>query len=226
MPWPDTFIVSPYVEKLLGFRPEEIIGKNAYDFMHPEDISLMHKYQLNTLYEDNNDPIEYRLRKKDGDYIWVESSARSVKEATGDFICFITITRDLTQRKKAEKALKESEIYYKTIFENTGTATIIIEDGKTISRVNSEFEKLYGSPKIHIEGKIKWTSFVHPDYRDMMIEYHEKRSVEPDSVPQEYEFKFLDYNQQVKDVQITVAVIPGTQRRLASLIMSVKETKP
>jgi PAS domain S-box-containing protein len=210
--------VSPYVEKLLGFRPEEIIGKNAYDFMHPEDISLMHKYQLNTLYEDNNDPIEYRLRKKDGNYIWVESSARSVKEATGDFICFITITRDLTQRKKAEKALKESEIYYKTIFENTGTATIIIEDGKTISRVNSEFEKLYGAPKDSIEGKIKWTSFVHPDYRDMMIEYHEKRSVEPDSVPREYEFKFLDYNQQVKDVQITVAVIPGTQRRLVSLI--------
>ncbi len=210
--------VSPYVEKLLGYLPEEIIGKNAYDLMHPEDIPSIHKYQLNTLYDDNNEFIEYRLRKKDGNYIWVESSARSVKEASGEFICFITITRDLTQRKKAEKALKESEIYYKTIFENTGTATIIIEDGKTISRVNSEFEKLYGAPKESIEGKVKWTSFVHPNYLDKMIKYHEKRSVEPDSVPREYEFKFLDHDQKVKDVHITVAIIPGTQRRLISLI--------
>ncbi len=217
--------VSPYVENILGYLPEEIIGQNAYNFMHPQDISFIHKYQLNTLYNDNKDFIEYRLRKKDGNYVWVESSARAVKEASGDFVCFITITRDLSHRKKAEKALKESEIYYKTIFENTGTATIIIEDGKTISRVNSEFEKLYGAPKEDIEGKAKWTSFVHPDYLEMMIEYHEKRSLDPDSVPRNYEFKFLDHNQQVKDVHVTVAIIPGTQRRLISLIDVTQRNK-
>lgn len=217
--------VSPYVKNILGYLPEEIIGQNAYNFIHPQDISIIHQYQLNTLYNDNKNFVEYRLRKKDGSYIWVESSARAVKEASGDFVCFITITRDLTHRKKAEKALKESEIYYKTIFENTGTATIIIENGKTISRVNSEFEKLYGAPKEDIEGKKKWTSFVHSDDLEMMIEYHKKRSVDPDSVPSNYEFKFLDHNQQVKDVNITVAIIPGTHRRLISLIDITERNK-
>jgi len=46
-----------------------------------------------------------------------------------------------------EEKLRESETLYRTIFETTGTATIIIEEDTTVALVNSEFERLYGAPK-------------------------------------------------------------------------------
>ena len=60
-------------------------------------------------------------------------------------------------RNKSADALRESENEYRTIFETTGTATIIIEEDMTISRVNTEFVRLSGFSKKQIEGKKRFT---------------------------------------------------------------------
>jgi len=62
-------------------------------------------------------------------------------------------------RNKSADALRESENEYRTIFETTGTATIIIEEDMTISRVNTEFVRLSGFSKKQIEGKKRFTDF-------------------------------------------------------------------
>ena len=67
---------------------------------------------------------------------------------------------EVESRKLAENRAHENEIYYKAIFENTGTAIIIIDPDMTISRVNSEVERLTGYTKDEIEGRKKWTDFV------------------------------------------------------------------
>jgi signal transduction histidine kinase len=68
--------------------------------------------------------------------------------------------RELRQR---EQALKQSEERYRAIFENTGTATIIIEEDTTVSLVNTEFEKLTGYSKQEVEGKKSWHEFVRKE---------------------------------------------------------------
>jgi PAS domain S-box-containing protein len=68
-----------------------------------------------------------------------------------------------TERERAEHALTESEVRYRTILENTGTATVIVDEDATIVLANRQFERLTGFSRSEIEGKKKWTEFVFED---------------------------------------------------------------
>jgi PAS domain S-box-containing protein len=125
--------------------------------------------------------------------------------------------KEINNRKIAENAARESEIYYRTIFENTGTAIIMIDQDMTISRVNSEIEGLTGFSKEEIEGKKKLTDFVVEEELDRIKGYYDLRN-DLNKRPREYETKGQDKEGNIKDLLVTVVTIPGTQRRLASLI--------
>ncbi|MGB9938144.1 MAG: PAS domain S-box protein [Methanobacterium sp.] len=206
-------------EEYIGLSKDEIIGKTIYDIA-PKDIADKYYKKDQELFEN------LKLQVYEGEVYHINGSKREVlfNKATytnieGDVTGLIGVMVDITDLKKAHEALQESETYYKTIFENTGTATIIIEEDKTISLVNSEFEKLYGYSKEEIEGKIKWTDFVaDEDDLKRMKGYHEVRGIDPNSVPRNYEFKFINKRKEVRDIFITVALILGTNKRLVSLL--------
>ena len=124
---------------------------------------------------------------------------------------------EIKKRKQIYGTLKQSEIKYKTIFENTGAATLIIEEDTSISLVNAEFEKLSGWSKKDLEGK-SWIKFVIEDNLDEMMGYHHKRTIDPDSAPKNYEFGFLRKDKSIGHGYITISSIPGTNQRIASII--------
>ncbi len=121
--------------------------------------------------------------------------------------------------KLAEEALKESEDRYRTIFETTGNATIIVEEDTIISLANKEFAKLSGYTQEEVEGKKSWTDFVaKKDDLERMKTYHDARRIYPDAAPRNYEYKFIDKKGTVKDIFSTIAVIPGTKKSVASFL--------
>ncbi|GAB6055392.1 PAS domain S-box protein [Methanobacterium alkalithermotolerans] len=217
---------SPSSLKLLGYSPEELVGLDAFKIIHPEDICALQSVMADMFSQRSLIQVNYRLRQKGGDYIWVESTAKVVeKDHPGELMEIIVITRDISDRVDTESALKESEAYYRTIFENSGTANIIVEEDRSISLANSQFSALYGASKKEVEGKIKWPSFSHADELKKMEEYHIHRSINPDKVPKSYEFKFVDKYENEKDVHATVSLIPGTRKRVVSLINITEEKK-
>jgi PAS domain S-box-containing protein len=131
---------------------------------------------------------------------------------------FEEVRKEITERKQAEKALVESEEKYRTVFENTGTATVIIEEDKTISMANTQSEKLTGYSKDEIENKIKWTDFIIPEDLKMMEKYHRERRKAGGKVPPEYEFRLIDKKGNIKNTFLKVGMIPGTKKSIASLI--------
>jgi len=117
-----------------------------------------------------------------------------------------------------EDALKSSETLYQTIFENTGTATIIGEDDTTISLANTTFERLSGYSKEELEGKKSWTEFIEKNDLEKMLNYHHLRRIKPDNVPKNYELKFINRAGGMHDIYITVDVIPGTCKSVLSFM--------
>jgi len=134
------------------------------------------------------------------------------------------ILKDITERKQAEQTIKDSEEKYRTVFENTGTATIIIEEDKIISMVNIQSEKMYGYSKEEIENKMKWTDFVIPEDLERMKKYHIARRKAGEKAPTEYEFRLIDKKGNIKDIFLKIGMISGTKKSVASL-MDITERK-
>jgi PAS domain S-box-containing protein len=122
------------------------------------------------------------------------------------------------EHKLAVEKKRELEEKYRAVFENTGTATIIFDDDMTISMINKEAEKLSGYSKEEIEGKKKWTEFVAKDELERMKEYHRLRNIEPNVAPKNYEFQFIDREGNIKNILLTIDMIPGGKKRIASLL--------
>jgi PAS domain S-box-containing protein len=120
--------------------------------------------------------------------------------------------------RQADKALIASEERYRTVFENTGSATMIIEEDNTISLVNTGFEHLSGFTKKELEGKKRWTEFVVKTDLDRMLGQHKLRRVDKDKALKQYEFRFIMRSGEIRDIFLNVDIIPGTKKSVASLI--------
>ena len=134
---------------------------------------------------------------------------------------YVTLAHAIKQEaetKRVGDALRESEEKYRATFEHTGTCMAILEEDATVSLVNSQFEELSGYSKEEIEGKMRWTKFVHPDDVKRMFEYHKKRRQNPDGVPKEYEFRALNKSGDIFNMLIDIGMIPGTKKSVISLV--------
>ncbi|MFH0782765.1 MAG: response regulator [Pseudomonadota bacterium] len=129
------------------------------------------------------------------------------------------------ERSRAEQALRQSEKKYRAIFEHSGTPLLFIEEDMTISICNKEFEKLSGYRRDEVEGRMKWTKIVaNQDDLERMTRYHRLRRVDPGASPQIYQFQFIDREDRLKDVVVTVTMMPGMKQSLAA-ILDITERK-
>ena len=135
-----------------------------------------------------------------------------------DFSHVLVSIVDITGRKRMEDALRRSEERYRTIFETTGTATVIVEEDKTISLANHQCEILTGYTKEEIEGKMRWTDFVVSEDSEWMQAYHQERRKNMATAPTNYEFQFLDKHGNVRNAYLSIALIPGTSQSIASIL--------
>jgi len=160
-----------------------------------------------------------------------ETAAETIKSGAWDYVVkqrlyrlpaavtqALKLKAERDQKRQAERELRESEQRYRAIFENTGTATVIIEADTTISLANQKFTELSGYSRKEIEGRMSWTRFVEPEWLERMQEYHRKRRQSRDAAPRQYEFDFRDRAGRVRHILLTVDLIPGRGESVASLL--------
>lgn len=131
---------------------------------------------------------------------------------------------DMTEQKRAEEAIRASENRYRTILENTGTAIILIEEDTRISLANAEFTRLSGYSREEIEGKKNWTEFIVKEDLERMLAQHRLRRGNHETALTHYEFGFVTKSGEIRTISLTIEVIPGTKRSVASL-MDITERK-
>lgn len=149
--------VSPVCLILLGFEPGEMTGHSIMEFIHPEDKTLV-KYVLDHLDEINEvQPLDYRIKTKDGKYLWMETTALVIRHTDSGLPLEIQMTsRNVTERVKAEEALRESEIKLRSVItQSQDGITLINEEGKIIEWSKGQ-EKITGIPSHQANGEYIW----------------------------------------------------------------------
>ena len=137
--------------------------------------------------------FESRWRKKDGSPFDCRLHVRAAHDESGNIRYFEGFIEDISRQKEIEAALQQSAEHYRSVFENTGTATIIIESDTTISLANERSVALTGYSKEELEGKIKWPVLIaKPDDLERMMRYHVSRRRGNGNTPIEYEFTLKD----------------------------------
>ncbi len=99
-----TFLwVSPASRAVLGFTPDELVGKTSYGLVHPDDRAALDRWRQ-ALADGQTDGLTLRMRHADGSYRWVESTARVLPPQDGAPLQMVTSQRDVTDRVVAEQA--------------------------------------------------------------------------------------------------------------------------
>lgn len=100
---------SPSSQKLLGYLPEELTGRDPLEFMHPEDARFMQEdFYYHASHGHPISSTDIRLRNKNNEYVWFETNAQAVLDQQRKTIQYVSISRDIAARKKAELELKET----------------------------------------------------------------------------------------------------------------------
>lgn len=204
-------------EKLTGYPRGEIEGKKSWtEFVVKEDLEkMLIRHRLRRVDQDAAEKTyEFRLADAQGNIKNVFLTIEMIPGTQKSVASFL----DITERKQSEEALRESEIRYQSIFENTGTVMLIVEEDMTISYANAEFESLTGYTRQEIEGKKKWTEFVEKSDMERMVEQHRLRRADRSHALKGYEFRLVQRDGRLRDIFLTVDIIPGTQKSVASLV--------
>jgi len=116
-----TFLyVSPACLNILGYAPEELIGQSFLSYIHPEDANYLQELLSSSSWDDPTVAIPYRARIKNGEYIWLETTARIIYNQENKVVEIQASSRDITERKESQVALQRAhqslqEAYDKTI---------------------------------------------------------------------------------------------------------------
>ncbi|MEE9400471.1 MAG: PAS domain S-box protein [Dehalococcoidia bacterium] len=153
---------SPSAERILGYKPEELVGKGTLEFLHPDDAQNVSK-TLDVLFKHPGQAVIMGVRflHKDGSWRVIEGVVNNLLH--DPMINGIVVNyRDITERKRAQEALKQREKHFRVMIENSlDDVAILDREGNIISQSPSvEFVLGYG-PDEHIGRRS--LDFVHPD---------------------------------------------------------------
>lgn len=145
---------SPSAERVLGYKPEELIGTNAFDLFHSDDIPRTASLFANIVQNvGTTESAELRARRKDGRWVFIEGIGKSLADGRAGVFVVVTV-RDITERKQANEALRGSKEFIETVFDsvNDGICVIDATDFKII-RANRAFLSVYDEKESNIIGR-------------------------------------------------------------------------
>jgi len=178
---------------LLGYQKEDIPSINFATLIDkdqlPKTLEALEELKQNGFLKKF---IEFKLKCKDGSHVWVETDS-SLLYQNGEAIAISGVARDITSRKQAVAALKESEEKYRLLFENANDAIFIVQDNqlKYPNKKGREMGKFLG---LELD-KFPFAHYIHPDDRNNVIDRHIKR-LKGERAPDTYSFRIVGKQEQ------------------------------
>jgi len=210
--------VNPKFEEITGYKAEEVIGKNPRIIKSGKHNQDFYNTLWSTILNNKEYVGEMVNRKKNGELYWAHVSISAITDDRDNIEHFVAIQRDITPEKKSQIKIKENENLYRTIFSNTGTASFICDARQVIILANTKFEELSGYSKTELHGKLSWPTFIAPPEKERVISWFDDFPKNLNNFDEQKEFTFITKSKQKRNVIITAAYIPGTEKYIISLL--------
>jgi len=163
---------NPAWERVLGYDPDEVVGNmNVLDYVHPEDLPLVLEETEKALSEGGvaTNEAEYRFRHKDGSWRWLESVGTYLLDDPAVRGVVVT-TRDVTERRRVEAALREREQRFRRSFEDAAIGMALVGTDGRFLRTNRSLCEILSYPEEELLGKT-FQDITHPDDLDADLDH-------------------------------------------------------
>lgn len=170
--------VSPASKNMLGYEPEELVGRSSFEIMHPDDVDRV-RALLRELTAKPGQTIEVDLRARHRDGSWRILRCTCQNLLYEPAIAGIVVnTRDVTERRKAEQALQRSEERFRALVQNISDIITIVNLDGTRRYVSPSIERWLGHPAEETIGRSVFES-VHPEDLDRVRRAFEQCFAKP-----------------------------------------------
>ncbi|HRU88691.1 MAG TPA: PAS domain S-box protein [Syntrophales bacterium] len=181
--------VSPSWRRVLGHDPAAIVGRPFQSMVHPDDVAVCEAYLREAISARREMPgPAYRVRHADGAWRWHMASGAPVFAADGSFVSFVGVSRDITERRRTEEALKEGEKRLQDILHGSPIPAFVIGKDHRILYWNHALERYSGIAAAEVVGTDQhWRAFYtapRPCLADLIL------AGEIDRIPVWYEGKY------------------------------------
>lgn len=172
----EIIFASDSLFKVMGYRPSEVIGKRSYDHVYKEDREKIKTFFAQCLSAPGKSlNIRYRRVKKDGEVIWCEGTAVNllhVPEVAGVILNF----RDVTKRVYAEKALRASELRFRSLIQHNSDGIVVIDPDSVVQFASESFLNMVGCTEKDLLNQCSY-QFIH-QHDIERLKLHHQRIVE------------------------------------------------
>ena len=204
--------VSPSIMLMRGYTAQEAAAQTIEQVMTPESLQIVAKFyeeEMKLEASGTADPARSRILeveeyRKDGSIVLMENHLSFLRDETKKAVGIISLTRDITERKRMEAALLESEKQYRLVVENAKESIIITQNEKVLF-VNSAAIGMMGYSKEILTSK-SFIDFIHPDDRDMVVDHHIRR-IRGEEVSPVYSFRIITQDGTIIWCELNATVI-------------------
>ncbi len=221
---------SPSVKRILGHAPEERIGRKVFEFAHPGDLPAVFA-AFRSAFGDQREVLddlhtaEMRVRHVDGSWRTLQCFGRIHRDDAGDAFAIVT-ARDITERRRMEEELRETQERYRSLVEACPDAIILTDLDGTILLCNQSAALLHGFEAVdQVLGK-KGIDFVAPDERDRAL-VSIRETMETTGV-RDAQFTLLRVDGSRFPAEMSVSVIrdkDGRPSALTTIVRDITERK-
>ncbi|MEW6554644.1 MAG: PAS domain S-box protein [Actinomycetota bacterium] len=189
--------VSPSAKRMTGYEPEEVLSMNAFEFVHPDDIpELVEKFTAGIQEPGRVEHIEYRTRRKDGSYFITEAVAVNMLDNPNVEAVVVNL-RDITEYRRIEKELRESEERYRFLVENLNDVVFTVDTQGTVLYMSPAIERISHYTAGEVMGQ-PFMHFIHPEDLPGLLQSFQRTM---DGFLEPHEFRVIDKDGSLIHVQ-------------------------
>lgn len=209
--------ISPSVERVFGYKPQEVVGKSLFDYIHPDDLVLAKDVLEDSIRSSGKIyRLEYRVKAFNGDWLSTESIGSS---HFGDPAIngFVINARDVTERDRAVSELKIANDRFNQIAENIDEVFFLATPRVGILYVNSAFERIWGMPVESLKKNPRaWADFVIKEDLDGFLSFAEENLRKGDGFL--YEFRIKKPNNDIRWILVKIVPIKDDEGIISSVV--------